>query len=83
MFPPARNDPVVYQKTGTWRFRLFYLLQCLQHLQQEFPYPLGGGDLQPLPAGVDIVHLGSDGNAVQTGQLFAQQTAAKHHTTSL
>ena len=54
-----------------------FLLQIFQHFQQELPGPFSGRNLQFFPAGVDVVHLGSDGNAVQTRQLFTQQAALK------
>lgn len=43
------------------------LLQAFQNFREILPHPGGGSDIQLLPAGVDIVHLRPEGDAVQTG----------------
>ena len=53
----------------------FCVLQIFQNFQQELPGALRGRDVQLFPAGVDVVHLRADGHAVQSRQLFSQQSA--------
>lgn len=47
----------------------------LQHFQHEPPHPLDGGDLHPLPRGVDVQQIRANGHTVQPRQLAAQNTA--------
>ena len=48
-----------------------------QDFQNELPGAAHRGNTQALTAGVDIVHLGADGNAVQTGDFGGEKAAFK------
>ena len=52
-----------------------FSLQILEDLQQELPGASCGGDLQLFPAGMDVMHIRADGNAIQPRQLVAENTA--------
>ena len=53
------------------------LFAFFQNFKNEFPNSLNGGDGHSLGGGVDILHIGADGNAVKLRDFCGKKTALK------